>query len=125
MTVALEVFFDQGGRRCGSRAGGQARAGRHLEPRHDLAPAAQPPRFACRSTTVRHRRFRARAIRGLLGSELTFEVVGVFPGEQTALLLGATVTTELLRAHAAVHTGIGRDSEGIWELYQPGRWSVD
>jgi 2'-5' RNA ligase len=47
----------------------------------------------------------------------------VIPRSQRAVLfLGATATAELLRAHAAIHTGIEQASEGVWELYQPGRW---
>jgi 2'-5' RNA ligase len=122
MTFSLQLFFDPAGdaavRHMWSRleqAGVSSlatRSHRRHQPHVTLAGARH---LVVNDTAL-------DAIHGLQGSELILPMLGVFPGKQAVVLLGATVTAELLSAHAAIHCGIEQGSEDIWELYRPGSW---
>jgi 2'-5' RNA ligase len=122
MTFALEMFFDPAADTAVRQTWTQLeQAGisslvttshRRHHPHITLAVAEQ---LAISSSTL-------DAIRELPGTELTLSMLGVFPGEQAVLFLGATATAGLLSAHAAIHATIEQASDGMWELYRPGQW---
>lgn len=58
----------------------------------------------------------------LLSCELRMDVLGVFPGPESALFLGVCATRPLLDAHAAVHEAVTEERTHGWEYYRPGSW---
>jgi 2'-5' RNA ligase len=122
MSFALQMFFDPAGeaavRRMWERlerAGVPSLATRTHRQHRPHVTLAGAQRLALAGTAI-------EATRDLLGNELTLSTLGTFPGEQAVLLLGITVTAELLRTHCAVHAGIESASEDLWAMYRPGRW---
>lgn len=122
MAQALEMFFDLEA----------STAVRHLWARLDQAGI---PSMA----TVTHRRHRPHItlintqtlsptdaliaeLETLLRLEVRLNVLGVFPGQASALFLGAVTTGTLLEAHAAIHAIVTEERAGFWEHYQPGFW---
>jgi 2'-5' RNA ligase len=122
MTFSLQVFFDTAGdtavRRMWSRLDHigipslATQSHQRHRPHITLAGAGQLAVNDIALTTI------AR----LPGIEVTLPVLGAFPGARTALVLGATATSALLEAHAAIHAEIEGSCEGTWALYRPDSW---
>jgi 2'-5' RNA ligase len=53
---------------------------------------------------------------------LSFTHLGFFTHPEKVLFLAPTPTSELLDFHARIHQLLNRQTQGPWDLYQPGRW---
>ncbi|MEV2267878.1 2'-5' RNA ligase family protein [Nonomuraea africana] len=53
---------------------------------------------------------------------LKLSSLGLFPGAEGVLFLGATVTHELLTFHNRVHAALANQSIKHWPCYLPGNW---
>lgn len=58
----------------------------------------------------------------LVGTELCFDSLAIFPGATSVLFLAARVTLPLLRTHAAVHELVPVEQTELWAQYRPGAW---
>jgi hypothetical protein len=64
----------------------------------------------------------ANSLSPLIGTELAFDSLAIFPGSPSVLFLGARATRPLLDAHAAVHAAVTTERAGPWQYYEPGAW---
>jgi 2'-5' RNA ligase len=120
MAIALEVFFDQATTSTvralwqlleanGIPSEGSASHGRH-----------QPHVTLLNVQSLDVTASLARTIAPLIGAELVFDSLAVFPGSPSVLFLGVRATRPLLDAHAAIHASITTERANPW--YEPGTW---
>lgn len=61
-------------------------------------------------------------LRPLVGSDIFFDSLAIFPGTPTVLFLGARATVPLLTAHAVAYELLSTEQTRRWPQYQPGLW---
>lgn len=61
-------------------------------------------------------------LRPLLGTELRFDSLAIFPGTSAVLFLAARVTQPLLDVHVALHQLVTAERTQRWSHYLPGAW---
>jgi 2'-5' RNA ligase len=122
MAIALEVFFDQATTSTvralwqlleanGIPSEGSASHGRH-----------QPHVTLLNVQSLDVTEPLTRTIAPLIGTEIVFDSLAIFPGSPSVLFLGVRATRPLLDAHAAIHASITTERVGPWHYYEPGTW---
>jgi hypothetical protein len=61
-------------------------------------------------------------LQALVGADLFFDSLAIFPGPTSVLFLAACVTPPLLSTHSAVHELVSTDQTEPWPRYRPGSW---
>lgn len=124
MAQALELFFDEAADRdvralwqrlddAGVPSLAARTHGRH-RPHVTLAVAGTIPTSARKALSAE--------LASLSVPDLWLYTLGTFPGEETVLLLGAIVDTEVLAVHSAVHDALAGKAGNPSAYYFPGAW---
>lgn len=122
MAIALEILFDQAATSTvralwqlleanGIPSEGSASHGRH-----------QPHVTLLNIRSLDVTQSLRQAIDPLIGTELVFDSLAIFPGSPSALFLGVRATRPVIDAHAAIHASIAAERAGPRHHYEPGAW---